>query len=385
VLALVGACSALAWRDDAPLSPQRFGQLAGERRWAWLYLALSAAAFICYLGALALLRRGGARATVAALAVAIQLAPLGAPLLLSSDAYTYWVYGDIARVYGNPYRDEPREFPDVPGYKWMGADWHDKTSVYGPGFTLASEAVDGSSHTYAAWAFKAAAALALLVASAIALRRSPFAGAFVGWNPILALHFAGGGHNDAWMIALVLGALTLATARRRDVAGAVWSLALFVKWVPLVLLPLHALEARAAGRRVGTFGFALTAVALAAVATWQFGLAWLGAIAPLAQNVAGMTSYSLPHRLSQLGVPDDAATGIFAIAFLCAYAWLLREALGGRARLGLAAGALVLCSPYVTPWYLAWVVPLAAIEEDRTARILALALTAYLLPQTVPV
>lgn len=322
---------------------------------------------------------------MAALAVAIQLAPLGAPLLLSSDAYSYWVYGNIARAGGNPYRDEPRELPHVAGYEWMGSDWHDKTSVYGPAFTLASEAVDGSSHTYAAWAFKAAAALAMLVASALALRRSPFAGAFVGWNPILALHVAGGGHNDVWVMALVLGALTLGTAGRRHEAGAVWSLAIFVKWVPLVLLPLRGLEARAKGQRVGHLGFALTAVALAAVATWQFGLAWLGAVVPLAQNVAEMTSYSLPHRLSRLGVPAGVATGVFAIAFLCVYAWLVREALSGRARLGLAAGALVLCSPYVTPWYLAWVVPLAAIEEDRTARILALALTAYLLPQTIPV
>jgi len=385
VLALVAACSAIAWRDDAPLSPRRFGELVGERRWAWLYLALSAIAFAAYVGGLALLRNGGARKMVAALAVAIQLTPLAAPLLLSSDAYTYWVYGNIARAGGNPYRDEPREFRDVPGYEWMGADWHDETSVYGPAFTLASEAVDGSSHAYAAWTFKTAAALAMLAVAFLALRRSTFAGAFAGWNPVLALHFAGGGHNDAWMIALVLGALVLGSTGRRNAAGAAWALAIFVKWVPLVLLPLRALEARAARRRVGHLGFALTVLALAVLATWQFGLAWVGALAPLARNVAGTTRYSLPHRLSQLGVPESVATAVFAVAFFCVYVWLAREALRGRARLALAAGALVLCSPYVAPWYLAWVVPLAAVEDDRTARVLALALTAYLLPQTIPV
>jgi hypothetical protein len=273
----------------------------------------------------------------------------------------------------------------VPGYEWMGADWHDQSSVYGPAFTFASEAVGGSSHTYAAWAFKAAAALAMLVVSLLALRRSAFAGAFVGWNPVVALHFAGGGHNDAWMIALVLAALALGSAGRRNAAGAAWALAIFVKWVPLVLLPLRALEARATGRRVGHVGFALAALALAGLATWQFGLAWPGALAPLARNVAGATRYSLPHRLSQLGVPESFATGVFAVVFLCVYVWLAREALRGRARLALAAGALVLCSPYVAPWYLGWVVPLAAIEEDRAARMVALALTAYLLPQTIPV
>jgi len=56
-----------------------------------------------------------------------------------------------------------------------------------------------------------------------------------------------------------------------------------------------------------------------------------------------------------------------------------------RARVALAAGLVLLCTPYVTPWYLAWFVPLAAIDDDRAARGLALALTAYLLPQTIPV
>ena len=37
-----------------------------------------------------------------------------------------------------------------------------------------------------------------------------FAVAFVGWNPLLAIDFAGGGHNDVWMMVLVLGAPALA-------------------------------------------------------------------------------------------------------------------------------------------------------------------------------
>ena len=53
--------------------------------------------------------------------------------------------------------------------------------------------------------------------------------------------------------------------------------------------------------------------------------------------------------------------------------------------MALAAALLLLCTPYVAPWYLAWVVPLAALEEDRLARVLALGLTAYLLPQTIPI
>ncbi|HEV8686787.1 MAG TPA: glycosyltransferase 87 family protein [Gaiellaceae bacterium] len=357
----------------------------GERKWAWIFLGLLAAAFVAYVAGLALLRRGGGRRGVVALAVAIQLTPLAAPLLLSSDAYTYWMYGDIARAGGDPYRDEPREYAHLPAYEWMGAAWHDRTSVYGPAFTLASEAVDGRSHTYAAWAYKVAAAAAMIAVVLLALRHSAFAGAFVGWNPVLAVHFAGGGHNDSWMIALVLEALALGAAGRRQAAGVAWALAIFVKWIPLILLPLRALEARATRRAVGHVGFAIASVLLILVATWQFGREWLDAILPLASNVELTSRYALPHRLSQLGVPESVAIGAFAVVFAAVYIGLAREAWRGRARLALAAGALVLCSPYVVVWYLGWVVPLAALEEDRTARVLALALTAYLLPQTIRV
>jgi hypothetical protein len=86
-----------------------------------------------------------------------------------------------------------------------------------------------------------------------------------------------------------------------------------------------------------------------------------------------------------LGVPEGAAIALFAVVFALLYVVLAREAWRGRARLGLASVALLACTPYVTPWYLAWVVPLAAVEEDKLARVLALAFTAYLLPQTIPV
>lgn len=117
----------------------------------------------------------------------------------------------------------------------------------------------------------------------------------------------------------------------------------------------------------------------------RYGFAWLDAFAPLADNAIETTSYALPHRLSQLGVPEGLAIALFAAIFAIVYVVLAREAWRGRLRLALASVALLACAPYITPWYLAWVVPLAAIEEDKLARGLALAFTAYLLPQTIPV
>ncbi len=393
VLVLVGAAVAFAFPEASPLVPEHGG---GDSTWAWLYLGAAAAAFAVYLAGLFLLGRRGAparRGAVVALACAVQLVPLGGPVLLSTDLYTYWDYARISVVHdGNPYEDEPSEYPDDPAFPLMGSYWYDTTSVYGPGFTLASEAhaaAVGESEEAAAWLYKGLAALAMVALVLLATRLSPrpaFAAAFVGWNPLLVLHFAGGGHNDAWMMAFVLAALALAASGRRALAGVSWALAIAVKWVPLLFLPLRLLEARRVGRRIDHRGLGIAAVVIVAIATWRYGLAWLGAIGPLAGNLAeDRAAYAIPVRLAGvLGLPEGAVAAVFAAAFALAYAWLLREAWRGRARLALTAGLLLVATSWLVPWYAVWAVPLAAVEEDRPARLLALAMSAYLLRDAVP-
>lgn len=393
VLGLVGVCVAVSWPAESPLEPQPGGQLVGDSTWAWIFLGCAAGALACYAAGLWLLRRAGApRAAVLALAVAIQVAPLAAPLLLSSDAWAYWSYGRVTPVHdGNPYVDTPSDFPDDPASRYAGEAWQDSISAYGPAFTLASEpaaVAAGTSPDAAAWIFKSLAALALLAATVLAARlsrRPALAAAFVGWNPVLALHFAGGGHNDAWMAALVVAALVLGAAGRRELAGAAWVVAAFVKWLPLLLLPLRAVEARRSGRPVGHLGFAAAAVIVVAAATIRYGWHWLEAVGPLARNVDLTTRFAIPARLEQAGMPETLALVLAAVAFAAAYAWLVREAWRGRARLGLAAALLLLAVPYLAPWYLVWTIPLAAAEDDETAQLLGFGLSAYLLPQTVPV
>jgi hypothetical protein len=371
--------------------PGQGGHLVGDRLWGRLFLACLGGAFAAYLAGLWLLRRGAARiGAVAVAAVAIQLAPLGAPLLLSSDAWTYWDYGRIAAVHGgNPYRAVPEDYRHDPAAKHVGAAWRDSSSVYGPAFTLASEAVAPvESAAVAAWIYKSVAALCVLVAAFLASRlsrRPAYALAFVGWNPVLAVHFAGAGHNDAWVAALVVAALWLGARGRVQWAGVAWCVAIFVKWVPLLLLPLRALEARSTGRRVGHLGFAAAAVVIVGAASWRYGTGWLQTVGPLARNANQETRFALPHRLQELGLPHALAVGLLAAAFALAYVWLLREAARGRARLGLATVLLLLALPYLAVWYVVWALPLAAAEDDEPAQLLGLVLCAYLLRQTIPV
>ena len=133
----------------------------------------------------------------------------------------------------------------------------------------------GESPGLAAWAYRGLAAAAMIALVLLAARlsaRPAFAAAFVGWNPLLAVHFAGGGHNDAWMMAFVLAALALAATGRPGLAGASWAVAITIKWVPLLFLPLRFLAARRAGRQVDHRGLALGLAVIVAIATWRYGL-----------------------------------------------------------------------------------------------------------------
>src|SRR4029079_9848635 len=102
-------------------------------------------------------------------------------------AWAYWDYGRIAAVHGgNPYEETPSDYPDDPAYPYVGEDWRDTSSVYGPAFTLASEPLAraaGPPADAAAWIYKTLAAAAVLAAAWLAsrlARRRALALAFVG-------------------------------------------------------------------------------------------------------------------------------------------------------------------------------------------------------------
>jgi Glycosyltransferase family 87 len=394
ILPLVVGAGCLAGVVLAVLAARRTGvtehspvRPPGGWRDAWTYGLIGA--FALYVAGLALLRRRATpRAPVLVLAAAIQLAPLAAPLLLSTDAYSYWDYGRVAAVHhGNPYADRPSRFPGDPAYRRMGRDWQHKPSVYGPVFTLGSEGVAhaaGGSPRSATRAFRIAAAVGMVALAALASLWGSFAAAFVGWSPLLALHFAGGGHNDVLMMLFVLGALAAARAFRPGWAGAAWVAALSIKITALVFLPLRAVEAYRRGRRVSHWSFAAAALVVAAVASAHYGPHWLAVLSPVANQLHSTSSLGLPYWADKLGLPERRVTEALIAAYALFYLWLLREAWRGRARLGLAACGLLLATSWLQPWYAVWAVPLAAVEEDALARLAALALSAYFLRDALP-
>jgi Glycosyltransferase family 87 len=390
LVATLSSLCVIAWRDGSGVVPREGGRAA--QRGEHLFLALLVVAAIAYGLAILLFRRGGSLRIAIAVAVVVQVLPLAAPVMLSTDAWTYWSYGWIAeKGHGNPYKDTLSDYPESPASEVAGTSWLDTITVYGPAFTAASEgvaALAGRSSDRAVWIFKSLAAAATLAAALLAARiarRPALAVATIGWNPVLAVHLAGGGHNDAWLGALLLAALALGARGRSRAEGAVWVTAIAIKWLPVVLLPLRLLDRRARKLPLGVGGLVVATVVGCALATWHYGTAWVGAFGPLVDNATHRTSYALPSRLTQIGVPDRLAVGLALAAFCVGYLILARRALRGHARLGLCACLALATTPYLAVWYLGWAVPLAVVDdEDDLPLLVAVALTAYLLPQTIP-
>lgn len=356
------------------------------------FLGVLIAAFACYAAASLLLeRRRASLVLVLAIGVAIQIAPLAGPLLLSSDAYSYAAYGRIDYALGgNPYRDPPADFPTDPVVRAVAGGWRETPSVYGPVFAGLSGGVArlaGSDPEAAVRLYRvigAVSVLALMVLAALLSGRRERAAAFVGWNPLLAVHFGGAGHNDAMMMVLVLGALALARRGSPGASAAVWVGAAAIKWIPLPLYVLQELAAHRRGERTGRAAFAGAALLIAAIATWRYGLDWLRVVTPLVRAAEAQTRYSIARRLDDaVGIPSAAGTALVAVAAAVGGALLVRSAWAGRAQLGLAACLLVAASPWLLPWYAVWPVALSAIERSRASRIVALVLTGYLLSARV--
>ena len=378
VVLAIAIAAASTRGSPVPVGGIEFGDAASI-----VFFVAVAVGFAFYAAGLVALRRvGGRLATVCIIAAAIQLTPLGGPLLLSHDVYSYWAYARVtSRHDSNPYVVAPARFPSDPATRAVAPSWRETTSVYGPAFTALSIGVDKTTQSSetVALVFRTIAALAAIAATLLAAyvaRRKAFAAAFVGWNPLLAVSFAGGGHNDALMLVLMLGALALASRRRDVVAGGLWMLAAAVKAPALFLLPLQLVRSR----RHFWAGCAVAGMAGSLAATLVFGSNWL-TIGRLGQNEA---RYAIPVRLEQFGVPDRPAHLIAAATLAVGALWLLRQALQGRTRLALGACLLVLTTPWLLPWYATWPVALAAVEEDAVAQALALAIAAYLLPARVP-
>ncbi len=171
-------------------------------------------------------------------------------------------------------------------------------------------------------------------------------------------------------------------------AGAAFVTAIAVKAsgglvIPVVLGALLATPRRLAQTLAGMVG---AGVALGLVSLAAFGphLPDLSTQSRLVTNISPPNLLGL--ALGQGGESDTLRlllSGVLVLAVLAciALAWRRRDALTSA---GWVTVALLLTLSWVLPWYVLWVLPLAALSRSRRLRFAALALGAYLILAWVP-
>jgi hypothetical protein len=413
-----------------------------------LKVLFSIAVVVMYLCYLLVLRRSGAVparwviATVLAVHVVFVLSP---PLALT-DIFNYINYGRMEAVHHlNPYTTIPVLEPhNEPSYAL--SNWHQLLSPYGPLFTMLTFAVVPFGVAGSFWALKillAATSLGVLLlvwkCAGLLGRDQVRALVLVGLNPIVLVWGLGGDHNDFLMLFFImLGFYLLLRAREQERhreqgrrvrasfaplspelfgAGAAFVVAAGLKASGGVLIPVvlaGLLRHRRALVQV-LAGMVLAGVAVGAASLFAFGLH----IPDLSTQSRLVTSESVPNLIGlAVGAGGETEflhkllTVALALSVLacCWFAWgprrvrrtapapgatapagssaVERRGEGAAARTITASGwasvALLVTLSWVLPWYVLWVLPLAALSPSRRLRTTALVLGAYLILAWAP-
>jgi Glycosyltransferase family 87 len=211
--------------------------------------------------------------------------------------------------------------------------------------------------------------------------------ALVGLNPVIVVYGVGGGHNDLLMLAILVAGIYVLLREREGTAGAMIIAATAIKLTAGMLLPFAV--AASAGRRVASSGRAriLAGAAVAAALFGGLGLLMFGSgslrLVGTLQNIQGNGGFhSIPgFILTALGLGQyNAAVGdILHVAYAGLLAWLVWRVWIGKLDWITAAGwatvGLLISAGLLMPWYIAWLIPLAALSTDRRLWITAIGLT----------
>lgn len=173
--------------------------------------------------------------------------------------------------------------------------------------------------------------------------------AFV-WNPLLATEVAGSGHIDI-LGALLLLVSTAALIRRcRAIAAVAFVLAVAVKFLPIVLLPLYWKRVRL---RDGVLG--AVALGLLYVPFLNHGRIPFGSLGTYVQRFR--FNDPIFATLEPVTGPQVVAGLAIIVGFLTAI-WMRRRTTEWSSdAFAWPMAASLLCAPVVYPWYLLWLLP----------------------------
>jgi hypothetical protein len=353
------------------------------------FSAVVVAMTVAYGIALASVRMLSMRTIVVAV-VALHAVLLLSPPLQLTDLFNYLGYARLGALHHlNPYTfviNNERQDP-----VWALTTWYNLRSPYGPAFTLLTYPLALLPLSVAYWLLKTATVLASLGFIALVWRcarqlgRDPrFAVLFVAANPIFLIYELGGFHNDVFMLLLAMASISLLLDGRDRWSGAALMFAIAVKFTAVLLVPFLLLAARPTRRRLQLLvGMAVTAVPVAAASIAAFGLT----LPNLSDQTSLLTNFSIPNLLGLVlglggGSPMLVRVASIAVIFVIAVLiWRHEDWLTGA---GWSTLALVCSLAWLVPWYIVWVLPLAALGASIRLRRATALFTVFLVLAFVP-
>ncbi len=352
--------------------------------------ALLIVMLLAYGVALAAVRTLSVRAIAVCVLALHAILLLGPPFQLT-DLFNYLGYARLGSLHAlNPYTHVIGQEMHDPVYHL--SNWSNLHSPYGEVFTALTYPLAWLPLSVAYWIAKVAIVLmsvgflALVWDCARRLGRDPrSAVALVALNPVYFIYAIGGFHNDFFMLVPSTAAIALLLARRDRAAGAAVMLAVGVKFTAGLLLPFLLVAARPTRRRRDVLvGAALTLVSLVVLSVALFGFS----LPNLSQQGSLLTPFSLPNVFGYVLGAGGATTFILRladVALVVAIVLLVRRGGDWLTRAGWAMVALIASLAWLMPWYVIWMLPLAALASSVRLRRVAGVLTVFVVLTFMPV
>jgi len=280
---------------------------------------------------------------------------LRVPSGADDDIHRYVWDGRLQRLGYNPYLVVPSD-PAVKGLhtpETRNLNNPDLPSPYPAGAQLFFRAVTAiQESTFALKVAFVVCELAIILVLLDLLRRKQAAHLVLAfaWNPLLAVEVAGSGHIDIVGALLLLVSAVALVRRWRATAAVGLGLAIAVKLLPVVLVPLYWKRVR-----IRDAALAAAVVGLLYVPFLNHGRVPIGSLGTYVQSFRfNGPVFAALHRVA----PPQLLAGLAVLVGLVTATWLRSAAPEWSPDLfAWPMAASLLCAPVVFPWYLLWLLP----------------------------